>query len=54
MARYKVVMVMIGVDDDVMCRAFLSTLDGTTQEWFNRLPDGSIQNFVEVSKHFLA
>lgn len=32
MTRYKVAMVMIGADNIVMCRAFLSTLDRTTQE----------------------
>lgn len=42
MTRYKASMVMIEVDDAVMCRAFLSTLDGMTQKWFNTLLDGSI------------
>lgn len=52
--RYKATMVMIGADDAIMCKAFLSTLNGTTQDWFNTLQDGTIQNFRELSKSFLA
>lgn len=54
MTRYKVAIVLIRADDAVMCKEFLSTLDETTQEGFNTLPDGSIRNFVELSKSFLA
>ncbi|XP_019200227.1 PREDICTED: uncharacterized protein LOC109193846 [Ipomoea nil] len=32
MTRYKAAMVMIGAGDAVMCRAFLSTLDGAAQD----------------------
>ncbi|XP_031098232.1 uncharacterized protein LOC116002270 [Ipomoea triloba] len=53
MTRYKAAMEMTGAGDALMCRAFLTTLDGTAQDWFNTIPDGSIQNFAELSKHFL-
>ncbi|XP_031132044.1 uncharacterized protein LOC116033443 [Ipomoea triloba] len=53
MTRYKATMVMTGAGNAIMCRAFLTTLDGTAQDWFNTIPDGSIQNFAELSKHFL-
>ncbi|XP_031095195.1 uncharacterized protein LOC115999486 [Ipomoea triloba] len=36
MTRYKAVMVMIGAEDAIMCRAFLSTLDGATQDCIQR------------------
>ncbi|HET7641124.1 MAG TPA: hypothetical protein VFK47_20615 [Ktedonobacteraceae bacterium] len=54
MTRYKAAMVMIGASDAIMCRAFLSTLDGTAQDWFNTIPDGSVQTFAELSKSFLS
>ncbi|XP_031096977.1 uncharacterized protein LOC116001228 [Ipomoea triloba] len=53
MTRYKAAMVMTGAGDAIVCRVFLSTLDGIAQDWFNTIPDGSIQNFMELSKHFL-
>ncbi|XP_031106481.1 uncharacterized protein LOC116011101 [Ipomoea triloba] len=53
MTRYKAAMVMTGVGNAIMCRAFLSTLDETAQDWFNTISDGSIQNFAGLSKHFL-
>ncbi|XP_031127682.1 uncharacterized protein LOC116029780 [Ipomoea triloba] len=53
MTRYKATVVMIGASDAIICRAFLSTLDETAQDWFNTIPDGSIQTFAELSKSFL-
>lgn len=35
--RYKASMVMIRVGDTIMYMAFLSTLDGVTQDWFNTI-----------------
>lgn len=42
MTIYKVAMVMIGTNDVLMCKEFLSTLDGMTKDWFNTLSDGSV------------
>lgn len=53
MTRYKAAMVMTEAGDAIMCRAFFTTSDGTAQDWFNTIPDGLIQNFAELSKHFL-
>ncbi|XP_031111913.1 uncharacterized protein LOC116015887 [Ipomoea triloba] len=54
MTRYKAAMVMMGAEDDIICRAFLSTLDWAAQDWFNTIPYGLIQNFGELSKSFLS
>ncbi|XP_057755816.1 uncharacterized protein LOC130974998 [Arachis stenosperma] len=43
-----------GVGDEVRCRAFPVTLAGPAIRWFNGLPQGSIYNFSDVSRAFLA
>ncbi|XP_057760766.1 uncharacterized protein LOC130981164 [Arachis stenosperma] len=43
-----------GVGDEVRCRAFPVTLAGPAIKWFNGLPQGSIYNFSDISRAFLA
>ncbi|XP_057746100.1 uncharacterized protein LOC130965349 [Arachis stenosperma] len=43
-----------GVGDEVRCRAFPVTLAGPAIRWFNGLPQGSIYNFADISRAFLA
>ncbi|XP_015969079.1 uncharacterized protein LOC107492551 [Arachis duranensis] len=43
-----------GVGDEVRCRAFPVTLAGPAIRWFNDLPQGSIYNFSDISRAFLA
>ncbi|XP_052113678.1 uncharacterized protein LOC127744889 [Arachis duranensis] len=43
-----------GVGDEVRCRAFPVTLAGPAIRWFNSLPQGSIYNFSDISRAFLA
>ncbi|XP_057719076.1 uncharacterized protein LOC130933462 [Arachis stenosperma] len=43
-----------GVGDEVRCRAFPVTLAGPASRWFNGLPQGSIYNFSDISRAFLA
>ena len=43
-----------GVADEIMCRAFPTTLKGATRIWFNRLTPGSISTFKELSTQFTA
>ena len=31
--------------DEILCRSFSTTLKGAAQEWFNKLPTSSIDNF---------
>ncbi|KAG6485736.1 hypothetical protein ZIOFF_054301 [Zingiber officinale] len=39
--------------DGVKCRVFLTTLSGSAQRWFRRLPDGSITSFKDFRTAFL-
>ncbi|CAA0840331.1 Unknown protein, partial [Striga hermonthica] len=39
--------------DAVCCRAFLTTLKGSAQDWFHQLPAGSIDCFEKFSSMFL-
>ncbi|KAF7845298.1 uncharacterized protein G2W53_002203 [Senna tora] len=49
---FKAAMLYAGAPDEVMCRAFPSTLDGDAQLWFFDLPSGSISSFRQLSKRF--
>lgn len=40
MTMYEATMVMIKVDDAIICKAFLSILDGIALDWFNTTPYG--------------
>ena len=39
--------------DEVMCRAFPTTLKGAIRVWFNKIPPGTIANFEQLSKGFV-
>ena len=39
--------------DEVMCRAFPTTLKGAARMWFGKLPSGTIVNFNQLSKGFV-
>ena len=41
-----------GVADEIMCRAFPTTLKGATRIWFSRLIPSSISTFKELSAQF--
>ena len=41
-------------NDVIMGHLFNSTLKGVTFEWFIKLPAGSIENWVDLEKLFLA
>ncbi|XP_019181910.1 PREDICTED: uncharacterized protein LOC109177021 [Ipomoea nil] len=45
-------MLMMGVSDAVMCRAFYSTLSGRATEWFRTLDPGSISCFANLATKF--
>ncbi|XP_019178831.1 PREDICTED: uncharacterized protein LOC109173965 [Ipomoea nil] len=46
-------MLMMGVTDAVMCRAFYSTLAGKVAEWFKSLEPGSITCFASTATKFV-
>ncbi|CAH9076795.1 unnamed protein product [Cuscuta europaea] len=52
-SRYQNSMMMMGASDQYLCRWFLSTLEGPTYEWFNRLAEGSIDSWQELTQRFL-
>lgn len=39
--------------DEVMCRAFSTTIKGLAKVWFSQLKAGSISNFTELSRQFI-
>ena len=41
-----------GVPDEIICRAFPTTLKGPTRIWFSRLTPNSISTFNELSAQF--
>ena len=49
---FKNLMHLQGVADEIMCRAFPTTLKGPTRIWFNRLTPNSIGTFKELSAQF--
>ena len=46
---FKTLMHLQGVADEIMCRAFLTTLKGVARIWFSRLTPNSIGTFKELS-----
>ena len=49
---FKTLMHLQGVADEIMCRAFPTTLKGATRIWFSYLMPGSINTFTELSAQF--
>ena len=49
---FKTLMHLQGVLDEIMCRAFPTTLKGPTRIWFSRLTPSSINTFKELSAQF--
>ncbi|XP_065619665.1 uncharacterized protein LOC136068131 [Quercus suber] len=49
---FKTLMHLQGVADEIICRAFPTTLKGPTRIWFNRLTPNFISNFKELSAQF--
>ena len=49
---FKTLMHLQGVADEIMCRAFPTTLRGPTRIWFNKLTPNSINTFLDLSAQF--
>ncbi|XP_065639129.1 uncharacterized protein LOC136071578 [Quercus suber] len=49
---FKTLMHLQGVADEIMCRAFPTTLKGPARVWFSRLTSNSISTFKELSAQF--
>ena len=52
-ATFKITMHLQGVLDEIMCRAFPTTLKGPARVWFSKIPPNSISSFEELSKLFV-
>ena len=46
---FKTLMHFQGVANEIMCRAFLTTLKGLMRIWFSRLMPNSISTFKELN-----
>ena len=49
---FKTLMHLQGVPDEIMCRAFPTTLKGAARIWFSRITSNSINIFKELSTQF--
>ena len=52
-ATFKTTMHLQGVPDEIMCRAFPTTLKGPVRVWFSKIPPNSVSFFEELSKLFV-
>ena len=52
-ATFKTTMHLQGVSNEIMCRAFPTTLKGPAQVWFSKIPPNSVSSFEELSKLFV-
>ncbi|XP_065618060.1 uncharacterized protein LOC136062656 [Quercus suber] len=50
---FKTTMHLQGVLDEIMCRAFPTTLKGPARVWFGKLPPNLVSSFEELSKLFV-
>ena len=51
---FKTLMQLQRVADEIMCRAFPTTLKGATRIWFSRLTPNSVSTFKQLSTQFTA
>jgi len=54
LAAFHTQMMLIEGSDVARCKLFMSTLVGTTMEWFMSLPDGHVTLFPRLTKLFWA
>ena len=52
-ATFKTTMHLQRVSDEIMCRAFPTTLKGPARVWFSKIPSNSVSSFEELSKLFV-
>ena len=52
-AIFKTTMHLQGVPDEIMCRAFPTTLKGPMRVWFIKIPPNTMGSFEELSKLFV-
>ena len=52
-ATFKTTMHLQGVPDEIMCKAFPTTLMGPARVWFSKITPNTISSFKELSKLFV-
>ena len=52
-ATFQTTMHLQGVPDEIMCKAFLTILKGSTRVWFSKIPPNIVSSFEELSKLFV-
>ena len=52
-ATFKTTMHLQGVPNEIMCRAFPTTLKGPGRVWFSKIPPNTVSSFKELSKLFV-
>ena len=50
---FKTTMHLEGVPDEIMCRAFPTTLKRLARVWFSKIPPNTVSSFEELSKLFV-
>ena len=50
---FKTLMLLQMTPDEVMCRAFPTTLKGAARVWFSKMPLGTIADFKQLNKGFV-
>ena len=50
---FKPLMHLQGVPEEIICRAFPTTLEGPARIWFNKLTPNTVSTFKELSGHFV-
>ena len=50
---FKILMLLQITPDEVLCRAFPTTLKGAARVWFTKIPSGTIADFEQLSKGFV-
>jgi len=50
---FKTLMLLQMTPDEVMCKAFPTTLKGVTRVWFSKIPTRTILDFEQLSKDFV-
>ena len=52
-ATFKTTMHLQGIPNEIMCRAFPTTLKGPTRVWFSKISPNTVGSFEELSKLFI-
>ena len=50
---FKTLILLQMTPDEVMCKAFPTTLKGAARVWFNKIPPRTIADFEQLSKGFI-